>query len=181
MAGFRQMLDYLDVLGSHSEVQRGVALVVFYVNKGFLHLGQNLYNFKTSNLACNVHRSFTLLSSSVDIREFFDQQFDHILTLSFDSIMQGLKILFVLEIDICTLVLILHLIEKVTHYSQVICLDSLNELLIPYKLGVPPVLPRGLVRVLQKLSNSPLLLQDTHLLQVFLLILDHFFYLFRQP
>jgi len=70
----------------------------------------------------------------------------------------------VLEIDICALVLILDLVEQVSHHGQIIRLYRLNELLIPYKLGVPPVLPRGLVRVLQKLGYSPLLLQYTHLL-----------------
>jgi hypothetical protein len=39
VAGFGQVLDYLNVLGSYSEVQRGVALVVFNVHEGFLHLG----------------------------------------------------------------------------------------------------------------------------------------------
>ena len=90
MAGFGQVLDYLDVLGSYSEVQRGVALVVFDVHKSFLHLGQNLDNFKASNLASNVYRSFTLLRPCVDIRELFDQQFDHLLTFGFDRIMQRL-------------------------------------------------------------------------------------------
>lgn len=164
MAGFSQVLDYLNVLGSYSEVQRGVALVVFDVHESFLHLGQNLDDLKASNLACNMQRSLTLLCPCVDIRELFDQQFDHLLTLGFNRIMQRLKILFVLEVDICALILILDLIEQVSHHGQVICLYRLNELLIPYKLGVPPVLPRGLVRVLQKLGDSPLLLQDTHLL-----------------
>ena len=164
MAGFSQVLDYLDVLGSYSEVQRGVALVVFDVHKSFLYLGQYLDDLKASNLACNMQRSFTLLCPCVDIRELFDQQFDHLLTLGFDRIMQRLQILFVLEVDICALILILDLIEQVSHHCQVISLNRLNELLIPYKLGVPPVLPRGLVRVLQKLGDSTLLLQDTHLL-----------------
>ena len=39
VAGFGQVLDYLDVLGSYSEVQRGVALVVFDIHESFLHLG----------------------------------------------------------------------------------------------------------------------------------------------
>jgi len=90
VAGFGQVLDYLDVLGSYSEVQRGVALVVFDVHKSFLHLGQNLDDFKASNLASNVHRSFTLLRPCVDIRELFDQQFDHLLTFGFYRIMQRL-------------------------------------------------------------------------------------------
>jgi hypothetical protein len=111
MASFGQVLDYLDVLRGHSEVQRRVALVVFDVYKGFFHLGQNLHNFKTSNLACYMQRSFTLLSSSVDIRELFDQKFDHIFIFSFHCIMKRLKILFVLEIYICTLVLILNFVE----------------------------------------------------------------------
>lgn len=111
MTSFGKVLDYLDVLRGHSEVQRRVALVVFDVYKGFFHLGQNLHNFKTSNLACYMQRSFTLLSSSVDIRELFDQKFDHIFIFSFNCIMKRLKILFVLEIYICTLVLILNFVE----------------------------------------------------------------------
>ena len=111
-----------------------------------------------------MQRSLTLLRPCVDIRELFDQQFDHLFTLGFNRIMQRLQILFVLEVDICALILILNLVEQVSHHGQVISLYRLNELLIPYKLGVPPVLPRGLVRVLQELGDSPLLLQDTHLL-----------------
>jgi hypothetical protein len=111
VAGFCQVLDYLDVRGSYSEVQRGVSLVVFDVNKGFFNLGQNLDNFKASNLASYMQRSFTLLCSSVDIRELFDQQFDHLLIFTFDRIMQRLKILFVLEINIRALILIFNLIE----------------------------------------------------------------------
>jgi hypothetical protein len=91
-------------------VQRGVTLVVFDVHKGFFNLGQNLDNFKASNLASYMQRSFTLLSTSVDIRELFNQQFDHLLILTFDRIMQRLKILFMLEIYIRALILIFNLI-----------------------------------------------------------------------
>ncbi len=111
MAGFCQVLDNLDVRRSNSEVQRSVALVVFDVHKGFFNLGKNLDNFKASNLASYMQRSFTLLSSSVDIRELLNQQFDHLLIFTFYRIMQRLKILFVLEIYIRALILILNLVE----------------------------------------------------------------------
>ena len=85
------------------------------------------------------------MSPSVDIRELFDQKFYYIFIFSFNCIMKRLKILFVLEIYICTLVLILNFVEQINHYTKLILLDSLNEFLISLKLCVPPFLPRGLV------------------------------------
>ena len=161
-------------------MQRSVALVVLDIDKGFLHLGENLHNFKASNLASNVQRCLTLLGPRVYIRELFDQQFDNLFIFSFDRIMQRLKVLVVLKVDICTIVLVLDLIEQVSHYAQLIFLDCLNQLFVSFEFNVPPVLPRGLVGLLQNLGNSPLLLLNTQVLQDLLLILDGFFHLRRQ-
>ncbi len=46
MTRLSQVLDDLQVLRGHSEVQRRVTLVILDVNENFFRLGQNLDDFK---------------------------------------------------------------------------------------------------------------------------------------
>ena len=73
VTGLSQVLDYLKVLRGHSKVQRRVALVILDVNENFFRLGQNLDDFKWTELTCDMQRRFTLLGPGIDIGKLFNQ------------------------------------------------------------------------------------------------------------
>ena len=140
-AYFDQVLYYLGVVSQHCTVKRCVALCILYVDKDIWNFSQHLYDVKVANTAGNMQGCLSFLVPGVYLCHFIKQQVHYFQVLQLYGEMEGRQVLVVLEINVCTEVLILFIVEQISNLLYLSCFNCLNEFLISLKLDAPPVLP----------------------------------------